>query len=70
MTSADDVGATEVRNPQPVVTFARELLAQADGERLIYDGQTITVDVDNGRWVWVVTGQSADGSLIYGRWPD
>jgi hypothetical protein len=60
----------EARNVWPEGAFSRELLAQADGEHLIYDGRTITLDVDNGRWVWEVTGQNDDGSVIYGRWPD
>jgi len=65
-----DDGRLEAHDVQPEGVFSRELLAQSGGEHLIYDGQTITLAVHNGRWVWIVTGESPDGSVIYGRWPD
>lgn len=70
----DDVVADKVRieaeNVQSEQGFAIELLREADGRYLSYDGQRIVLDVDNGRWVWEVTGTSPDGRIVYGRWPD
>ena len=59
----------EAENVTSEVTFSTELLRQADGERLIYDGERIVLNVDNGRWVWEVTGRDDLAGLVYGRWP-
>lgn len=55
---------------QPEVTFAQELLDEADGEHLIYDGETITINVDNGKWIWQVVQVNAAERTVLGRWPD
>lgn len=60
----------EARDVSPEVTFTQELLDQADGERLIYDGETITVNVDNGKWIWRVVDIDHNARTVLGRWPD
>lgn len=60
----------EAREVDYEVTFSQELLDQADGEHLIYDGQTITLDVDNGRWIWRVIEVDPVAKTVLGRWPD
>lgn len=58
------------RDVEPEVTFSQELLDLADGEHLIYDGETITLDVDNGKWIWRVVEVDPVGRTVLGRWPD
>ena len=60
----------EAENVQPEQGFHMDLLAQADGEILAYDGQTITLSVDNGRWVWQVVEVDRVNRIVHGRWPD
>lgn len=59
-------------NVQPEQAFSGELLRAADGEHLIFDPDagTITVEVDNGKWVWKITHTDPATDVVYGRWPD
>ena len=60
----------EAFDVQPEVTFSQELLDQADGEWLVYDGQTIAINVDNGKWIWQVVEVDHAARTVLGRWPD
>lgn len=48
-------GEIYVHDPPDVERFSNELLAEADGQRLAYDGDTITITAANGTWTYRVT---------------
>jgi uncharacterized protein involved in tellurium resistance len=55
-------------NVSPVQSFSRQFLAEAREPYLMIDGDTIIIDVDNGRWIWRIFAE--DEHCAHARWPD
>lgn len=81
-----DDGLITVEHADPVVWFAKHTLddlrkrPEPDGDfGWTFDGQHVTINVANGRWIWKLTGRvwthhygpdTTDLVMLEGRWPD
>jgi hypothetical protein len=73
VTRHDGLGGPQIllSDVSPVQSFSRELLRRASSAiepYILLEGDTITIEADNGRWIWRIFDE--DEHCVHGRWPD
>lgn len=59
-----------VAGAEPREWFTVEFLELADPRYVRWNGETVTITADNGRWIWRVESIDHATRVVHGVWPD